>query len=153
MNINYKKLIAIIAITFIIGGFFTFFINSRSAYDGLIKPDITPPAIVFPMVWSILYLLMSISLYIISESDSNNKTKSYILYFTQLIVNSLWTLISFGLNLKLLSFIWIIILFVLVLWMTIEFYKINKVAAYLQIPYLIWLVLAAYLSFNIYLLN
>jgi benzodiazapine receptor len=153
MKINYKKLIIIIIITFAIGSLFSLFTNSNSAYNNLQKPSLTPPAVVFPIAWSILYLLMAISFYLIYESDFPNKKKAYILYFSQLVINSLWTLIAFGLNLRLISFLWIVILFITVVLMIIEFYKINKKAAYLQIPYLLWLIFAGYLSLNIFLLN
>lgn len=153
MKIDWKKLIIIIIVTFLIGSFFAFFIDSKNAYENLNRPPLTPPAIVFPIAWSILYLLMAISYYMVQVADYKDKDKATFLYFTQLIVNSLWTLIAFGLNLRLLSFIWIVGLFILVLLMIIEFHKINKVSAYLQIPYLVWLLFAGYLSLGIYILN
>ncbi len=150
-NIDYRKLIIFIIGTFLIGSFFAIFISTGS-YSNLIKP-FPIPSYIFPIVWTILYLLMAISLYIISESYSINKTKAYILYLYQLIVNSLWTLLFFGLDLRLFSFLWIILLIVLVILMIIEFIKINKLAGYLQIPYLLWLLFAGYLNLSIYILN
>lgn len=153
MKINYKKLIFIIVLTFIIGGFFSFFIpNSRGFYSSLEKPPLSPPGIIFPIVWSILYILMGISLYIVSE-ENYRKEENYLIYIIQLVVNSLWTLLFFGFNLQFLSFFWIILLIVLVITMIISFYQTNKIAGLLQIPYLLWLLFAAYLNFGIYILN
>ena len=153
MKINYKKLILIILGTFLIGGFFSFFIpNSRGFYTSLEKPALSPPGILFPIVWTVLYILMGISLYIVSESDTK-KEENYLIYIIQLVVNSLWTLFFFGLNLQFLSFLWILFLIVLVVVMIISFYQTNKLAGLLQIPYLLWLLFAAYLNLSIYILN
>lgn len=154
MKINYKKFFKILTITFIIGNLFAVFLMGPMKEYALInKPALSPPGIVFPIVWSILFLLMSISFYMITETKSYDKEKSYILYFAQLIVNSLWTLIFFGFKAYLFAFIWIILLIILVIMMIIEFYKLNKTSAYLQIPYLLWLLFASYLNIMVYILN
>ena len=153
LKINWKKLIVFIVVTFIIGGFFSFFINSRGFYNSLEKPPLSPPGVLFPIVWSILYVLMGISLYLVSESNSVDKEQSYLIYIVQLVVNSLWTLLFFGFGLQLLSFLWILLLIVLVVIMIINFYKANKLAGLLQIPYLLWLLFAAYLNFAIFIIN
>ncbi len=150
MKINYKKLIIIIVLTFLIGSFFSFF-TGTSIYNEIERPILSPPGIVFPIVWSILYILMGISYYIVSENTSDNSSRKIYLY--QLIVNSEWTLIFFGLQNFLLGWIWIILLIILVFLMIKNFYNVNKVAGLLQIPYLIWLFIALYLNFSIYLLN
>ena len=148
MKINYKKLFFYIIITFVIGGLFSTFTMNSGFYDKINKPfDI--PMIVFPIVWSILFLLMSISIYIANEEDSS----SNIIYFIQLVVNSLWTLFFFGFKWLLFSFIWIIFLIILVIIMIYKFYKLKKIAGLLNIPYLLWLIFAAYLNFFIYYLN
>lgn len=153
MKINYKKLILFIVVTFVVGGLFSFFINMKEYYSSLNRPPLSPNGIVFPIAWSILYLLMAISLYIVSETKNLSIEKSYIIYIVQLVVNSLWTLLFFGLKLKLFSFIWIILLIILVIIMIKDFYNKNKVAGLLQIPYLLWLVFAGYLNLMIYILN
>lgn len=153
LKINWKKLIVFIVVTFIIGGFFSFFINSRGFYNSLEKPPLSPTGVLFPIVWSILYVLMGISLYLVSESDSMDKEQSYLIYIVQLVVNSLWTLLFFGFGLQFLSFLWILLLIVLVIIMIINFYKTNKLAGLLQIPYLIWLLFAAYLNLAIFIIN
>ncbi len=150
-NINFKKLLIFILVTILVGSLFSFFINN-SIYNNLLKPNIIPQGYIFIIVWLILYTLMGISFYLISESYGN-KNKAYLLYLLQLIVNSLWTLFFFKFDLRLFSFIWIIILIILVILMLIEFLKLNKLSAYLQIPYLIWLFIASYFNLSIYLLN
>lgn len=148
-KINWKRLIAIIIITFVVGSFFSFFtMNNMDTFKELEKP-INVPGILFPIVWSILYLLMSISLYIVIDKNRN----SLIIYSIQLIINSLWTLIFFGFGAYLLAFIWIILLLIAIVIMIAKFYNIDKKAAYLNIPYLLWVLFAAYLNLGIYLLN
>ncbi|MEG1505992.1 MAG: TspO/MBR family protein [Bacilli bacterium] len=143
MKINFKKLFISIFITFAFGLLFSFFIHDFDTSNISIIPSY-----VFPIVWTILYFLMGISFYIITESTSQSKEKAIIFYILQLIFNSLWTLFFFGLKLYTFSFVWIILLIILVVLMITEFYKINKVAAYLNIPYFIWLLIASKILFN-----
>ena len=150
LKINFKKIIFIIIFTIIVGSFFALF-TSTNIYSEIVRPKFSPPGIVFPIVWFILYTLMGISFYIVTEED--NDLGNIKIYLLQLFVNSLWTLFFFGFKWFLFSFIWIIILIVLVIIMIIKFYRANKVAGLLQIPYLIWLFIAAYLNLSIYLLN
>ena len=153
MRIDWKKLIIITIITFIVGTFFSFFtMNSMDTFKDLSKP-INVPGVLFPIVWSILYLLMSISCYLIVQSNDKDKKEGIILYAIQLVINSLWTLIFFGFGAYLLSFIWIIIFLIVVIIMLAKFYNINKIAMYINIPYVLWLLFAAYLNLGIYLLN
>lgn len=142
-----KKLILILLITFGIALIPSMIVGNN--VDGLTKPALYPPNILFPIVWSILYVLMSISFYIVYREDKSTSK----IYFLQLIVNALWPVIFFGLEFRLLGFLWIILLIVLVIMMFIKFYKINKTAAYLLVPYLIWLFFAGYLNLAFYLLN
>ena len=151
-KIDYKKLLIFIFGTYLIGGLFSFFIDMPSMYQELNKPFLSPPGYVFPIVWTVLYTLMGVSLYLISEETGDNK-KSYIIYIVQLILNSLWTLFYFGLDMKLFAFFILIGLIISVIIMILEFRKLNKTAAYLQIPYLIWLIFAGYLNLATYLLN
>lgn len=153
MRIDWKKLIIITVITFIVGTFFSFLtMNSMDTFKDLSKP-INVPGVLFPIVWSILYLLMSISCYLIVQSNDKDKKEGIILYAIQLVINSLWTLIFFGFGAYLLSFIWIIILLIVVIIMLAKFYNINKIAMYINIPYVLWLLFAAYLNLGTYLLN
>lgn len=152
MKINYKKLFGYILITFLIGSIFSIFTMDSEYYKELIKP-IDIPAITFPIVWSILYLLMSISVYMISESNNLKRREALTYYFMQLIFNSLWTLLFFGFKLISFSFIWCVILLILVIIMSIKFYRINKISAYLNLPYIAWLLFASYLNLSILILN
>lgn len=148
-KIDWKKLIFYIIITFVIGGLFVM-LTDNSFFKDLNKPfDV--PAIVFPIVWSILYLLMAISAYLVSEEK--NTSSEIAIYFIQLIVNSLWTLFFFGFKLYFFSFLWLLLLLVLVLIMVFKFYKVRKIAGIMNIPYIIWLIFAAYLNYMIYYLN
>lgn len=117
-------------------------------YGSLNKPDLAPPSIVFPIAWSILYVLMGISLYM----NRNNK-KNMVTFFIQLMLNYLWVFVFFGMQSWLGGFIVIILLDVMILYTILEFYKENKLSAYMMIPYLLWCVFASYLNFQIFLLN
>ena len=121
-------------------------------YNDLIKPTLSPPGIVFPIVWTIIYLLIGISYTLLKEKrEVTKETKQ--LYYTQLVFNYLWTFIFFVFRLRLLSVLWIIILDVLVIVMTYQFYKQNKLSGILLIPYILWLIFATYLNISIYFLN
>lgn len=153
MKINWKRLIIITIITFVVGSFFSWFtMNNMDTFKELEKP-VNVPAILFPIVWSILYLLMSISCYIITRSNNDSKGKALVWYGIQLVINSLWSLIFFGFGAYLFAFIWIILLLITVVIMTAKFYNIDKRAAYINIPYILWILFAGYLNFGIYLLN
>lgn len=153
MKINWKKLIIITVITFIVGSFFSWFtMNNMDAFKELNKP-INVPSIIFPIVWGLLYLLMSISCYIVSESSDTARNKALIIYWVQLVINSIWSLIFFGFEMYLFAFIWLLILLISVIIMIVKFYKVDKKAAYLNIPYVLWIIFAGYLNLGIYLLN
>ena len=143
-----KNLVKNIAIPLVIGIIVSLIMMPFNDYQNLNQPPFAPPSIAFPIVWTILYILMGISAYIISEKGGSLST-----YYIQLFVNALWSIIFFVFKLRLLAFIWILLLIYLVIKMIKEFLNINKTAGYLQIPYLIWLIFAAYLNFGIYILN
>lgn len=127
-------------------------INENIDYTSLVKPALAPPSILFPIIWSIIYLLMGVSYYLV-RNDYYFDKETKIIYYAQLIVNILWSIIFFNLKLRLLSCIWIILLDLLVILMIKKFYKINKISAYLNILYLIWCLFATYLTIGIYILN
>lgn len=136
----------------IIGGIVSFFISGNIEYSYLNKPPLAPPGIVFPIVWTIIYLLMGISYYILKRNDNTNIIISAV-YYVQLFVNALWSIIFFNLEWRLFAIIWILLLDILVITMIYLFYKKDKVSAYLNIPYLIWILFATYLTIGIYVLN
>lgn len=122
--------------------------------ENAVKPPLTPPSIVFPIVWTVLYGLMGISSARIWQSpDSPQRLRSLNLFIIQLILNFFWTLIFFNARAYGVASIWIVILWVTVLLMILQFRKVDMLAAWLQIPYLIWMTLASYLTFGVWLLN
>lgn len=141
-----------ILIPVILGGIVGFIISGSMDYDTLQKPFLAPPSILFPIIWTILYILMGVS-YGILESNSLIDSKTNLIYYSQLIVNLLWPIFFFVLKWRLFSFLWIVLLVILVILTIINFYSKNKLAGLLQLPYLIWSSFATYLTLFIYLLN
>ncbi len=127
--------------------------NSMEMYSSIKQPTLAPPATLFPIVWTILYILLGISAYMIYESKSPYKNKALIVYGAQLFLNFIWPFIFFGMNMFLFAFIILMLLWALALWMTVLFYQIKPIAAYIQSPYILWLTFAAYLNLSVYLLN
>lgn len=152
---NVKKLVVSLVLPLLVGGLGALLGGGMKSFKTVVKPDWTPPAFLFPIVWTILYLLMGISSYliIISPLPDKSKKRAIILYLAQLGVNALWSLFFFTLNWYLFAFIWLLALIFLVIVMGEEFRRISPKAAYLQIPYLLWISFAAVLNFSIYLLN
>lgn len=148
-----KKILFYILITVFIGSIPSFFLNISDKYKSLNKPPFSPPGFLFPIVWTILFVLMGISIYKIVKTGSPNTKEAKLIYFIQLIVNALWTPIFFGLDEYFLAFLWILMLILLVITMLIIFSKIDKISVYLNIPYLLWLLFACYLTFGTFILN
>ncbi len=138
----------------LIGSLFTF-PAIGSWYAGLIKPSFSPPNWLFGPAWTTLYTLMGIAIFLIWLSPKENKgrDKSFVLFFTQLILNTLWSIIFFGLKNPLLAFVEIILLWVLILLTTLQFYKVNRSASFLMIPYILWVSFASVLNLFVFLLN
>lgn len=153
-KINYKELICNLLIVYAVAGLSAFLtMNSMKDYVALNRPPLSPPGFLFPIVWSILFTLMGISAYLVFQSLQNRNDFPFTIYALQLIFNFFWPIIFFNSNRYLFALIWLVVLWFLILLMIIAFYKHNKVAAYLQIPYLIWVTFAAYLNAGIWLLN
>lgn len=151
-----KKLAISIIIPLAVGFLASFFtMNSiPSWYNSLIKPSLSPPNWAFAPAWTLLYILMGISLYIVWRKGFNNKTKAAIYIFSaQLLLNFFWTFIFFGLKNMLVAFVEIIVLWIMILVTILKFHKISRQAAYLLIPYIIWVSFAAYLNLAIFLAN
>lgn len=131
-----KKLIIYILVPLISGAIIGLLTSGDTKnYDGLV------PGIVFPIVWSILYIMMGISSYIV-----RNDKELISIYKLNLVINLAWSFIFFTFNMKILAFLWIILLIVITIYMIIKFYKYNKVSAYLLISYLLWLFFASSLN-------
>lgn len=136
----------------ILGSFFTV-ASIPTWYATLTKPSFSPPGFVFGPVWTILYALMGISLYLVWVSKAISKSYAIKLFFVQLILNAVWSIIFFGLRSPGLAFIEIIALWVAIALTIKAFQHISKAASYLLYPYLAWVSFASILNFAIWILN
>ena len=121
--------------------------------ENLIKPSFAPPNILFPIVWTILYILMGYSSYLIYNSVECHKSTCLLIYGLNLFLNFMWPIIFFNLQARLFAFLFILLLDIVVLFMIYCFYGISKRAAFINIPYFIWLIFATILNFSVYILN
>ena len=167
MKINWKALIISILIPLAVGtvaGLLT--MGGMEVFATVNKPPLSPPAWLFPVVWTLLYTLMGISSYLIYSSEEPDKAehgkngkendmkrKALSTYGYQLLVNFLWPVFFFDFQWYFFSFLWLVLLWILVAKMILEFWEISKIAALLNIPYLLWLSFAGYLNLGIWLLN
>ena len=153
-KLNWENIskIKYVLVPVLVGGIVGFIISSFIDYESLNKPFLSPPKLAFPIAWTIIYILMGISYGTICEKGLND-SKSKFLYYSQLAVNALWSIIFFVFKWRFFAFIWILFLDVLVIMMAIDFYKKNKLAGLLQIPYILWILFASYLNFGFFILN
>ena len=153
---NLKRFLISIAVPLITGGLSAFITrDNMNLYSKINTPPLSPPSIVFPVVWSILYTLMGISLYLVwnSNADKSEKQRAFIFFGIQLFLNFIWSPIYFNMEQFLSAFIVLVITLIFTVGMIVSFYLISKPAGILQIPYLIWLLFAGYLNLAIYILN
>ncbi len=136
----------------ILGGLVGLIISGSMDYKSLNQPPLSPPSILFPIVWTILYILMGVSYGILKEQSLVDESINQI-YIFQLIVNLLWPIFFFVFKWRLFAFFWIILLAILVGVMIYSFYNKNKLSGLLQIPYLVWTLFATYLNLGVYILN
>ena len=130
--------------------------NIKGGYDSFIKPPLSPPAILFPIVWTILYALMGIAAYLVWDSvrgTANERMTALKFYLAQLIVNFTWSIFFFRFEAYWLSVAIIIILDILVIATAIKFKNINRLAYWLMLPYIVWLLFATYLNIGVAILN
>lgn len=153
MKKQWKTLIFCIAVPLAVGVLSALLTrNGMQTFDLLNKPKLAPPGWLFPVVWTILYILMGIASYLVITSRKPNGA-ALITYGLQLIFNFFWSIIFFNLNLYLFAFIWLVIMWLLIVKTTVLFYQITEPAGYLMIPYIVWVAFAGYLNLSIYLLN
>lgn len=153
MKIEWKKLILCLVIPLAIGGIAALLTkNSMGLFTTINKPALSPPGWLFPIVWTILYVLMGLASYLVLQSEKENTT-ALRMYGIQLVFNFFWPILFFNLELYLLAFFWLVILWLFILLTTILFYQISRPAGYLMIPYLLWVTFAGYLNLSIALLN
>lgn len=122
-----------------------------SSFSTITKPPLTPPAAVFPIIWTILYILMGIASYLVIMKNPDEKVLS--LYGLQLLFNFFWSIWFFRFGWYLFAFFWLIALWLFILATTLAFFRISRPAGYLMLPYLIWVTIAGYLNLGVYLLN
>lgn len=130
--------------------------GNMDIYSRIEQPPLAPPPILFPIVWTILYVLMGISAAMIYEEKDRKPDEvrnALTVYGISLFFNFFWSIIFFNMQAYLFAFIWLVALWVLILLTIIKYYRIRPIAAYLQIPYLLWVTFAGYLNFAIYILN
>lgn len=156
MKINWRELITAILIPLAVGGVSALLtMGNMSLFDTVIKPPLSPPAWLFPVVWTILFVLMGIASYLVYSSDKPKEqiSKALTIYGIQLVVNFFWSIIFFNLEAYLFAFYWLLLLWLLIVITIARFWQINRTAGILLLPYLLWVTFAGYLNYAIYLLN
>ncbi len=127
--------------------------KNMNVYSEINTPLLSPPGVLFPIVWTVLYILMGVSAGIIYNSNQEKKDDALFFYGASLILNFFWSIFFFNLRNFTFSFIILLALLFSIILTVIKYYKINKIASFLQIPYILWVTFAGYLNFAILLLN
>ena len=152
-----KPYIIALLIPLAVGGLSAFLTkDNMSLYRDVVTPPLSPPSFLFPLVWTILYILMGVSSLMIYKARSvsiKQRASALSTYASSLIINFAWSIIFFNFRAFFLAFVWLVLLFYLIIRTILEYKEIEKRAAYLQIPYAVWVAFAGYLSFSIWLLN
>ena len=155
MKIQWKKLLACLAVPLAVGGLSALITGGgMQAFEALNKPPLAPPGWLFPVVWTILYILMGTASYLVLTSGKPRRARAALyVYAVQLVFNFFWPVLFFSLKMYLAAFIWLVLLWLLILAAAVLFCQISKPAGLLLIPYLLWVAFAGYLNFAVYLLN
>lgn len=155
MKGKWKSLLIALGIPLAVGGAGALLSGGMSDYGAMVKPPLSPPGWVFPVVWSALYLTMGLASWLVwkTEAPVHRKRRALILYGAQLAVNFIWPLIFFGAEMYMTALVVLVILWVLILLTIRAFSEINERAGDLLIPYILWVSFAAYLNLGIFLLN
>ena len=156
MKLDWKKLLLCMAIPLGVGGLAALLTGGgMGEYSNFIKPPYSPPGWLFPVVWTILYLLMGYASYrvVTAQSEPVKVRRALILYGAQLAVNFLWPLVFFGAKWYLAAFFVLLVLWVLVFLCIYAFADVDEKAGDLLLPYILWITFAAYLNVGVYLLN
>lgn len=155
-KIKWKDLLIAAAIPLAVGGLSAFLTkDAMEQFQMLDQPPLSPPMWLFPLVWSILFILMGAASYLVYHSGASQREKRRALtvYAAQLAVNFLWTIFFFNCGWYLFAFFWLLLLWGLILWTFLLFGKADRRAGWMLAPYLAWVAFAGYLNFGIYLLN
>ena len=154
MKIKWKELIISLAIPLAVGGISAFLTrDSMKIFETLNKPPLSPPPWIFPVVWTLLYVMMGIACYLVYTSNSAQKRTALLFYGLQLVFNFFWPIFFFNLQAYFFSFIWLLTLWILILVTLVKFYRINENSGLLLVPYLVWVTFAGYLNLSIAFLN
>ncbi|MBR2490961.1 MAG: tryptophan-rich sensory protein [Ruminiclostridium sp.] len=156
MRAKWKTLVIALVIPLGVGGLSALLTRKEmDAFSHLNQPPLSPPTWLFPVVWTILFLLMGLASWLVYRSDAPDGVirRALTVYGIQLGVNFLWSILFFNLKWYLFSFFWLLLLWGLILVTMILFFPIRKPAGWLLVPYVLWVTFAGYLNFGIYLLN
>lgn len=155
MKKNWKKLLISLAIPQLAGALGSLFTAQTVStwYRTLEKPALNPPSWVFGPVWTTIFILIGVSLFLVWKSGNENKKMALGIFAVQMVLNVLWSALFFGLRSPGAALLGIVILWVVIILNLISFYRINKWAGILFWPYLLWVTFATYLNFQIWLLN
>ncbi|MBQ7688161.1 MAG: tryptophan-rich sensory protein [Clostridia bacterium] len=153
MKVQWKKLIVSLLLPLAVGGAAALLTkDGMGRFETVIKPPLSPPAWIFPVAWTLLYILMGVACYLVWTAPKKEPNALFY-YGIQLFLNFFWPIIFFNIRNDLFAFIWLILLWAAVLITTVKFFRTKKAAGYLLLPYLVWITFAAYLNLGIYLLN
>ncbi len=156
VKVKWKQLLIAAAIPLAVGGLSAFLTrDAMKEFAKLDQPPLSPPGWLFPVVWTVLFLLMGIASYLVwnAHDPKGERGKSLTVYGIQLAVNFFWTIFFFNLGWYLFAFAWLVFLWLLIVETILLFWKLSHTAGMLLLPYLVWVTFAGYLNFGIYLLN
>lgn len=155
MKKSVKNLIIAIVIPLLVGGLSALLAGGMDSFQTVSKPPLSPPGWLFPVVWSVLYILMGIASYLVYTTSAPTYLKNGALlsYAVQLFFNFMWSIIFFRFEAYLFAFIWLIALLILIIITAVRFYKVKPFAGVLLLPYIAWVAFAGYLNLAIYILN
>ncbi len=146
-----------IIVTLAVGGLSAFFTSgNRDVYESTATPPLSPPSWVFPVVWTILYVLMAISfarVFVKRKHEPRMRRNAVNIYALNLFFNFFWSIIFFDFNAYLLAFIWLLLLWLIIFVMLLNFYRTDKISGLLLVPYLVWVTFAGYLNLGVFVLN
>lgn len=156
MSEKTKKLLACLAVPLAAGGVSALVTRkSMETFEAINKPLLSPPGWVFPVVWTLLFILMGAASYFVLTSGGARRDidRALTVYGIQLIFNFFWSVFFFNFSLYLFSFIWLAVLWLLIVTSAALFFRLSDAAGWLMVPYILWVAFAGYLNFGIYLLN
>ncbi len=155
MRKSVKNLIIALVIPLVVGGLSALLSGGMENFSSINKPPLSPPGWLFPIVWTILYLMMGLASYLIfnAKAPTYKKNSALLFYGMQLFFNFFWSIFFFRFEAYLFAFLWLLVMWMLIIITTIKFLSVRKSAGILLLPYLFWVTFAAYLNLSIYLLN